>query len=99
MMWIPPVNLYSVGDTYLPVFTDASDDNFRNFYSIVMYSPEHQTNITVVCKTKFRCLILLIRKKAYLHGSYSLWDTDPSAWQKSDDLMTNSRMATGKMAA
>ena len=58
MMWIPPVNSYSIGDTYLSVFTDAEDDDFRNYYSIVIYSPEHQTQIMVVCKMKSYWLTL-----------------------------------------
>ena len=60
MMWIPPVNSYSVVDTYLSVFTGADDGNFRNYYSIVMYSPEHQTDILVVCKTKSHWLTLCV---------------------------------------
>ena len=39
----------------------------------------------------------------FLQGAYtgrikSVWDTDPSAWQKSYDLMTNDRISIGKMA-
>ena len=55
MMWIPPVNSYSIGDTYLSVFNDADGGDFRNYYSIVMYSPEHQADIMVVCKTISHC--------------------------------------------
>ena len=60
MMWIPPVNSYSIGDTYLSVFNDAEGGDFRNYYSIVIYSPDHQTDIMVVCKTKSHWLTLRV---------------------------------------
>ena len=33
------------------------------------------------------------------HGSYSDGDADPSAWQKSYDLMTNNKISIGKRAS
>ena len=33
------------------------------------------------------------------HGSYSVWDADPSAWQKSYDLMSNNRISIKKIVS
>ena len=47
---------------------------------------------TSISRLKIIALTLMI------HGYYSVWVTDHSAWQNSHDLMTNNRILIGKMA-